>query len=533
MSEVMLNIIDAHRAIYGEIHGSIADSVVAALSAEPETIEELEAAVARFIKPTDEHGLFDFFNEGICERAWDAGIVIVDLAAQVVASESTYSSFQKRGRVQYHDGSAATDVWAYYQVPDDWLFINNVDGWEALAQQRRTERTSTPPLDARKVIYGKVTEFIVNECSLRSAVCLSQTALSAAAVRTENPIADIHARWLMTPREDLRSQTPRDVLLAKLEFIDLDLQWRGYQWAFVGECPPGLSTESAAYRFGGFGIHENVIYYDLVRYLLEACWHRVSDEKNIEVEPEIERLELLKEEWLCTPQNDLHDMSPFDVIKQERMRIPVTISAEQMMLDDDFELYQMLQEDGNPTFWHLDGSHMDYDFPFSFYHTREEWEEEQRSWEESSREWAERRANLTPFSSPPDSSLGQREREGEDEIELLPSVWQRSYVNWDELETLPPESAIEIMLLGMGMHLEELGLDLRDAPEGERLAETLRRDFADLRQSLHSDTEGLVEVCLQRLREGLSAIVVAMPHLADKCVDIHSQLDWLGNLFEE
>ncbi|MBM3240408.1 hypothetical protein FJZ31_29345 [Candidatus Poribacteria bacterium] len=519
MSEVMLNIIDANRAIHGEIHGSIADRVVAALSAEPETIEELEAAVARFDKPTGEYGLFDFFSEGICEEAWDAGIVIVDLAARVVASESTYSSFQKRGRVQYHDGSAATDVWVNYQAPDDWLFINYIDGWQALAQRRRAERTSTPPLDARKVIYGKVTEFIVNEC------------LSAAASGAEEPIADIHARWLMTPRSDLRCQTPRDVLLAKLEFIDLDLQWRGYQWAFVGECPPGLSNESAAYRFGGFGTHENVLYYDLVRYLLEACWHRVSDEKNIEVESEIERLERLKEDWLHTPQNDLHDMSPVDVIKQERMRIPVTISAEQMMLDDDFELYQMLQEDGNPTFWHLDGSHMDYDFPFSFYHTREEWEEEQRSWETSYREWEERRAGLTPGPSHPDSSLVQREREGEDEIELLPSVWQRSYVNWDELEALPPESAIEIMLLGMGMHLEELGLDLEGSQRGRELAESLRRDFADLRHALRSDTRELVEAHLHRMHECLEAIAVAMPHLVDKCIDFHSQLDQLGNLF--
>ena len=80
------------------------------------------------------------------------------------------------------------------------------------------------------------------------------------------------------------------------------------------------------------------------------------------------------------------------------------------------------------------------------------------------------------------------------------------------------------------MHLEELELDLRDAPEGERLAETLRRDFADLRQALHSDTEGLVETCLQRLRENLATVAVTRPQLADKCVDLHSQLDWLGNL---
>ena len=531
MSEVTLTIMDAHRAIHGRTHGSIADKVVAALSAEPETIEELEAAIARFIKPTGERGLFGFFSEGICEdaclcffastamrknKSLDVGIVLVDLAARVAAGESTYSSFQKQGQVQYHDGSTATDVWVNYQAPDDWLFISHIDGWRALAQRRRDERASRPPLDARKVIHGKVTEFIAKEC------------LSAVAIGTANPIADIHARWLMTPRSDLRHQSPRDLLLAKREFIDLDLQWRAAQWAFVGECPPGLSTESAAYRFGGFGIHENVLYYDLVRYLLESCWRRVSHEKNVEAEgcersevisAEIERLEHLKEDWLHTPQSDLYDTSPFYIIEQERMRLPVTLSLEQMVLDDDFELYQMLHEENNPTFWHLDGSNMDYDFPFSFYRTREEWEEEQRSWEAFSREWEERRANTSTE---------------EDEIEVLPPVWQRSYTDWDAMEVLPAEEAIEIILFGIGGHLVELGLDLKDASEDERLAESLQRDFADLRHALRSDTGEPVEACLQRLREDLTAVTVAMPHLADKhVVDLHSQLDQLGNLFEQ
>ena len=504
MSEVMLTIMDDHRAIHGETHGSIADRMVAALSGEPETIEELEAAVARFIKPTSEYNVFDFFNEGICEEPWDAGIVLIDLAARIVAAESTYSSLQKQGRVQYHDGSTATDIWVHYQVPDDWVFIRHMDRWQALVQQRRDERAAAPPLDAREIIYGKVTEFIVKEC------------LSAAATSTENPIADIHARWLMTQRPDLRNQSPRDLLLAKREFIDLDLQWRATQWAFVGECPPGLSPESAAYRFGGFGMHENVLYYDLLRYLLEDCWHHVSQEKNVNVESEIERLEHLKEDWLHTPQNDLYDMSPLDVIKQERMRLPVTVSAEQMVLDDDFELYQMLQEDGNPAFWHLDGCNMDYDFPFSFHQTREEWEEEQRSWETFSREYEERRSSNST----------------EDDIEF-PSVWQRSYTDWDGLESPSPESAIETILVGIGGHLAELELNLRDAPGGEELAEPLRRYFVNLRYALSPDTEGVVEECLQQLRDGLSDVAMAIPNLADKCIDLQSQFDWLGNLFEE
>lgn len=529
MSDVMLTIIDAHRAIHGNIHGSHADRVVAALSAEPETIEELEAAVARFIKPADEYGVFDFFEEGICDEPWDAGIVIVDLAARLAASESTYSHLQKQGAERYHNGSYATDVWAYYQVPNDWLFIDSIDGWQALAKRRRAERASTPPLDARKVIYGKVTEFIVKECLAAAAVGPTLSVVEGPALNeaegTADPIADIHARWLMTPRPDLRGQSPRDVLLAKREFIDLDLQWRAHQWTFLGECPPGLSPESSAYRFGGFGIHENVVYYDLVRYLLDACWHHVSDQKNVEVESEIERLEHLKEEWLYTPQYDFESMSPFDVIQRERARLPVAVSAGHAGIDDDCPLCQMMRESDSPTFWHLDGCNMDFDFPFSFYLTREAWEEEMRRWEDFDRRWEERRNNPSVE---------------EDEIELFSPVWQRSYTDWDALEALPPEEAISRTLLGIGMHLAELGLDLRNAPEGEGLAESLQRGFADLRHALHADTGGApmmdtsdgVESCLRRLREGLAAVTVAMPRLADKCADLQTQLDRLGNWFE-
>lgn len=49
MGAVRLTIIDADRAINGTLHGGVADCVVAALSAEPETIEELEEATARFV----------------------------------------------------------------------------------------------------------------------------------------------------------------------------------------------------------------------------------------------------------------------------------------------------------------------------------------------------------------------------------------------------------------------------------------------------------------------------------------------------
>jgi hypothetical protein len=44
VSEIKLNLIDAQQVLCGTIHGSMGDACVAALSAEPESIAELEAA---------------------------------------------------------------------------------------------------------------------------------------------------------------------------------------------------------------------------------------------------------------------------------------------------------------------------------------------------------------------------------------------------------------------------------------------------------------------------------------------------------
>ena len=49
MSEIKLNLIDAQQILCGTIHGSMGDACVAALSAEPESIAELEAALKRYV----------------------------------------------------------------------------------------------------------------------------------------------------------------------------------------------------------------------------------------------------------------------------------------------------------------------------------------------------------------------------------------------------------------------------------------------------------------------------------------------------
>src|SRR5687768_13277997 len=96
--------------------------VSAALSAEPETIAELASALTRYIKPLDDHSPFASFHSSINganhpqldTEPWDAGIVVIDLAARIVASESIYSAPGPSGDVHYHDGTASTDIHVHY-----------------------------------------------------------------------------------------------------------------------------------------------------------------------------------------------------------------------------------------------------------------------------------------------------------------------------------------------------------------------------------------------------------------------------------
>jgi hypothetical protein len=449
MSGVRLNIKDIERTIQGTVHGAIADAAVAALSAEPETVAELEAALARYMELPEDVSPFATFlvvmngpshfsdrspgahglslpgpiidTETINPEPWDAGLLIIDLAARIVAAESTYSLPQTQGEIQYHDGIKATDVAVLYRVPDDWLFVYSLSEYKAVRAKRCLERAANPPLDARAVLYGAaLSEFILLECLAAREAKAKESNLAAAAnelemveplaqelgleganddealqEETEKAIATIHAHWLTTPREELRGQAPRDLLLAKREFIDFDLHTRELQWSFRGEGPPCLASDSHGFRFAGFGTHECVIYYDLLRHLLGECWLRLSEAQDIDVEIEIALLEVSKRSWLELPQPEYGGKIPAVIAENERKRLPLALSARDMVVDEDCPTCQMMADemslDFGPGFWHLDGCNIDDDFVFSFSRTREEWEAERRRMEEFNekfnREW--------------------------------------------------------------------------------------------------------------------------------------------------
>ena len=399
MSEVKLNLIDSETILTGTIHGSVVDSCIAALSAEPETIRELVTALERYIKPNDDLSPFAGFHPRtkIDERPYDAGIVIIDLAARVIAAESSYSNPQPEGEVDYHNGIHATDVRIPYRVPPDWLFVNSVDAHRWARERHRQNRA--PFFDARPVLYGApLLEFIVDSLTpeLRSSL---RSKISTAEVAnfdcdSEDPLAKLHATWLTTPRADLLERSPRDVMLEKQDIIDFDLHTRSLQWTFLNEGPPCLARDSFAYRFAGFGTHEWVVYYDLVRDLLRRAVEFDCQQRDTA----IAQLEHLKTDWLENPLPDFDGRTPANIIENERKRLPEAMSPEQLIIDEDCECCRMMAQDAaqglGPGFWHLDGSQMEEEFAFSSCKTFAEWELENQRREESYREferqWAER-----------------------------------------------------------------------------------------------------------------------------------------------
>jgi hypothetical protein len=429
MSEVKLNLVDVERVLHGTIHGSVADACVAALSAEPETIAELEAALARYIKPRDTNGYLTWFTAVHCPtninlssdrseaahsfsaaldaEPWDAGIVAIDLAARIVASESTYSQPGPEGELFYHDGQALTDIPILYGVPDDWLFVNSVDAYQWSRERRIRERAARPACDFRPILFGRpLLQFIVN-AYLSQPVETPPSLASSGELATDDDeqrqevlakeISTIHARWLLTPRNDLRGQSPRDVLLAHQDFIDFDLHTRSLQWSLQNEGPPCLAKDSFAYRFAGFGTHEWVLYYDLVRHLLHSLFElkpreALDGDRGKEIDQLLATLDQIKTDWLENPQADLDGRIPAILIDNERKRLPQALRPRDMIIDDDCPMCRMFGDETSPLgmgvgFWHLDGSNMDDDFAFSSFKTRQEWEVENRRREEFNKEF--------------------------------------------------------------------------------------------------------------------------------------------------
>jgi hypothetical protein len=243
--EVMVTLRDAERAVHDTMPTQLADVVLAALSAEPVTLAELETAIARYDQPVHRAGFLQHMQGGLNESLWDAGLLLIDLPARLIVAVTEpelyapqphgFALFCPDPPPNWDEMNEEEIIWLPYQLSPAWQFNRTLTDWRILAEERRCARAAAPPFDARPVLFGHLAAFIAREC------------LAAGAANESDPVIPIHERWLLTPRADLRAQTPRAVLLAEREFIENDIESRARQWAFTGVCPPGLDPHSIVY----------------------------------------------------------------------------------------------------------------------------------------------------------------------------------------------------------------------------------------------------------------------------------------------
>lgn len=383
MSYVRFNISDRNLTIHGDLHGSMTDPMIATLTAEPETVEEFESALHRYVKSESDWPPLHCFKKYEYLEPYDAGIVAIDLASRTVGYETTYSYPSAEGSVRVPSEFADDndEVSIPYRVPDDWMFIETIPLYEGARIGRREQRLVRAPFDARPILFGR--PLIAH---------IARAIGEAPDLAAEELFADIHADWLMTKRNDLRDRSPRDVLFEKQDFIDFDLHTRSLQWSFTKVCPPGLSKNSFAYQHAGFGTHEWVLYYDLVRHLLDDAATRRASGLVDDIEAEIARLSEVRERWLSSPDSESWGRLPIEMIDLERRRINMTMSAQEVLIDENCPCcVAMVADFDTPMFWHLDGCNMDDRFEFSYFKTLEEYEDDIRRREEFNREYERKR----------------------------------------------------------------------------------------------------------------------------------------------
>jgi hypothetical protein len=477
--------------------------VLAALSAEPESITELAEAVRRYLP---DHQLFDRGPQAreasVAEEegAW----CLVDLQGRTVVAGKEFDLPEPRGAYQAGEDDHAKGypiVWL--DTPPDWRFREEGDDWRTEVETRASARAAASPLDTRAVLFGRrLLEFVANGI-------LAAAGNEADEARDYERTRALHAQWLMTARADLGGRTPREVLLAERNRIGCDLEHRSEQWSRQGHAPPALPRDSNAHRFGGFGTIEVVFYFDLVRSLLNHAWELARQEDRPTAATMVQRLGEFRDHWLSEPNEGTSmSMTPAEMIGLERRRMPIASDGSHLHCD-----CPICQADGafgsGPTFLCFDGHHLELEeeFAFSLIESRGEWEREQEEYRK--------------FSEEMDRKRGERAAVGTDDSDpFTDSVWQESYVNWKAL--CGSEAGPLKGFVALGFPLAELTNNLRDRPGGTDLLRLLNGAYGRLRASQDSVA---AESTAAELRDALETVCGKFPELTAKCADLQSMVD--------
>lgn len=524
---VHLTLRDARRAIELTVASATAEAFLAALSANPETFEELETALGRYAHPSVLSGLLNLPPQADFGNAAAAGVgdslgavadgtrqdghddrLVIDLPARWVGFRGTPTEFPPSHSedVTYLDADDARNVVLRYRLDESWCLEPWTVDWPRRVADRRAARATMPPCDDRERLYADLPDFLAVEA------WHARAEQGASSVRIAREIArTIHENWLLTPRPSLAGASPRDVLLRQRGAIEQELSARAWEWSVIGQCPPPLPVGSRAVREGGVGTHEFVLYYDLVRQLLELALGEVWP-PGIETACGLAHwLATELDQWLDTADTELlHGRTPRQVIEEERRRIPFAVTSEEAIVDHDCPICRMMAEQhSGPVFCHLDCSNMDEGFAFSLYETRAEWEEEETAWNDYFRR-----------NGPPQG------------VPALDGPWRNSYFRNEGLADMAPAQQVGVRQFQLLAYLSELREDVSDSPSLRALVDQAVRRMEDFRQSLGEQPSWAADTALDDCAALVSELCQGRDELAEKCSQVCRALQLLRQTVE-
>ncbi|MFO0904036.1 MAG: hypothetical protein U0939_13610 [Pirellulales bacterium] len=518
---VLLVLRDAQRTVELQVASGTAEAFVAALSANPESWAELHTALGRYVHP----GVLPTLVEQVDQAASGGATaladvedgLVIDLPARWVGVRGapTETPLGHAEDVHYLDLDSARTVVLRYELDDSWL----IEPWSHAAEQRaadrRLARAAQPSPDDRATLYLELPRYLARESWQARSAASGTTHEPSSRADREGALREaaraIHERWLLTPRPSLSGATPRDVLLRRRGAIEHEISARAWEWSVLGACPPPLPEASTAVREGGIGTHEFVLYYDLVRRLLELALGDVWPPSVKTVDELTQWLTLERDQWLDTPDAELlHGRTPRRVIDDERRRIPFAVSSAEAIVDHDCPICRMMAEElDGPVFCHLDCSGMDEGFAFSQFESREEWEQEEQAWSEYFRQ------------QPPPGRSGAGQ-----------GPWRNSYFRSEGLADMAPRQQVGVRQFQLLAYLSELREDVSDSPSLRALVDRAVGKMEDFRQALQDHASWLADATLDDCRALVTELSHAREELAEKCAQVDRALQLLRQTVE-
>lgn len=415
---------DASRCVTAAWPAEQIDRLLGSLSVDPLDLTELTWGWERFgdSEPGDP---FEGLESLAADAPWpsDPGNEIrIDLTYRAVLIDTPWVEAEYEGGVMVASLTREGSLRSYrcpHSIPDHWLVLNDPVAWQALRACREPREPEPSPGRARRILYEEFVPFLVEMLSRASLAeqtqggrwkapldwkwaQLPQRARRHGGPMVEDVIAECHARWMMTPREDLDGDSPRSLMLRYQSWVDRDIDQRAAQWSRTLLQPAGLRVASSAYQAAVFGSHEFLLYYDLVRELarLTAAWLLVHPDADRNLL--LRALQRRRETWAQSCERlSRGGWTVAEIIDQERRRIPLVARPDFKSDRCDCPICQMAAEPDFVVFESLDGWGQDWDWPFSSIPEPDVWREWYGDWYEQDPEFTELTLTDPQIESPP------------------------------------------------------------------------------------------------------------------------------------